>query len=323
MGPGLKDFLDSRLPVLFDIDSAGLTIVDDLTMSTVAIGLVLLSALFHALRSLFTKESGDKQIFLWLYSIFALLFFTPPFFYFFFKTGIHNSAAYAWSVGSGFIHFLYWLFLTSAYKEGDLSHVYPIMRSSPALVLILAMVFLGEQISVQGLAGILLVATGVYTINMKHISGKELFAPVKSITNDRSTQFAFLTLISVTLYSIVDKMAVNYIHPVLFAFFHLFFGMCFYTPYILFIKSGVEIKKEWNSGPGKIIMSGIIGIVGYTLILVAFTIERVSYIVSLRQTSVVFAVLMGSYFLKEKHGGIRLAGALIIFVGGFLTSLAK
>jgi uncharacterized membrane protein len=70
-------------------------------------------------------------------------------------------------------------------------------------------------------------------------------------------------------------------------------------------------------------MSGIISIVGYTLILVAFTIERVSYIVSLRQTSIVFAVLMGSHLLKEKHGGIRLTGALIIFAGGFLISLAR
>jgi uncharacterized membrane protein len=70
-------------------------------------------------------------------------------------------------------------------------------------------------------------------------------------------------------------------------------------------------------------MSGIIGIVGYALILFAFTIERVSYIISLRQISIVFAVLMGSHFLKEKHQGIRLTGALIIFVGGFLISLAK
>jgi uncharacterized membrane protein len=50
---------------------------------------------------------------------------------------------------------------------------------------------------------------------------------------------------------------------------------------------------------------------------------RVSYIVSLRQISVVFAVLMGSYVLKEKYGGIRIAGAVIIFVGGFLISLAE
>ena len=292
-------------------------------MSTVAIGLVLLSALFHALRSLFTKESGDKQIFLWLYSLVALLFFSPLFFYFLLRVGITNSVAYAWCAGSGFIHFLYWLFLTSAYKEGDLSHVYPIMRSSPALVLVIAILFLGEQVSFQGVSGILLVAAGVYIINMKQISGEELLAPVKSVARDRSTQFAFLTLISVACYSVVDKMAVEYIHPILFAFFHLFFGMCYYTPYIVLTKKATEIKKEWYSGPGRIILSGVIGIVGYALILVAFTIERVSYIVSLRQISIVFAVLMGSHFLKEKNRGIRLTGALIIFVGGILISLAE
>jgi uncharacterized membrane protein len=118
-------------------------------------------------------------------------------------------------------------------------------------------------------------------------------------------------------------MAVSHIHPVLFAFFHLFFGMCYYTPYIVITKDTAQIKREWRSGPGRIILSGVIGIIGYALILVAFTIERVSYIVSLRQISVVFAVVMGSYFLKEKYGGIRLAGAAIIFVGGFLISLAE
>ena len=292
-------------------------------MSALAILLVLLSALFHALRSLFTKESGDKQVFLWLYSIVALLFFSPLFMYFLFRVGITNPAAYAWCAGSGFIHFLYWLFLTQAYKEGDLSHVYPIMRSSPALVLVIAVLFLGEQVSFQGVAGILLVAVGVYIINMRQISGQELLEPVKSIASDRSTQFAFLTLISVAVYSIVDKLAVDYIHPILFAFFHLFFGMCYYTPYILLTKKGNIIRKEWHSGMGRIILSGVIGITGYSLILIAFTIERVSYIVSLRQLSVVFAVLMGSFWLKEKHKGIRLAGALIIFGGGFLISMAR
>jgi drug/metabolite transporter (DMT)-like permease len=197
------------------------------------------------------------------------------------------------------------------------------MRSSPALVLVFAVFFLGEQVSFQGVAGILLVAVGVYIINMKHISGEEFFAPVKSLVNDRSTQFAFLTLISVAFYSIVDKMAVVYIHPILFAFLHLFFGMCYYTPYILFAKKGGIIRKEWNTGSVRIILAGVIGITGYSLILIAFTIDRVSYIVSLRQLSVVFAVLMGSFWLNEKHKGIRLAGALIIFSGGFLISMAQ
>jgi len=68
-------------------------------MSAFAICLVLLSALFHALRSLFTKESGDKQVFLWLYSIIALLSFSPLFIYFLFRVGFTNPAAYLWCAG--------------------------------------------------------------------------------------------------------------------------------------------------------------------------------------------------------------------------------
>ena len=292
-------------------------------MSALAIALVLISALFHALRSLFTKESGDKQIFLWLYSIFALLFYSPLFFYFLYRVGITHPVAYAWCIGSGFIHFIYWLFLTNSYQKGDLSHVYPIMRSSPALVLVIAVLFLGEQVSIQGVCGILLVAIGVYIINMKRISADELLEPIKSIANDRSTRFAFLTLLSVAFYSIVDKLAVTHIHPILFTFIHLLCGMCYYTPYILLTKHADMIKKEWGAGLRRIIASGVLGIFGYMLILISFTIERVSYIVGLRQTSIVFAVLMGSHLLKEKHQGIRLTGSLIICAGGFLISLAR
>jgi uncharacterized membrane protein len=292
-------------------------------MGALAICLVLFSAFFHAVRSLFTKSSGDKQVFLWLYSIFALLFFAPLCAYFIFRVGITDPSAYAWCVGSGFIHFMYWIFLTNAYKEGDLSHVYPIMRSSPALVLVFAVLFLGEQVSVEGVIGILLVAVGVYIINMKHISRDEFLEPFKSVASDRSTRFAFLTLVSVALYSIADKLAVDYIHPIIFAFLHLFCGMCFYTPFVLLTKKIDDIRNEWNNHWVQAVLAGVIGIIGYSLILIAFTIERVSYIVGLRQLSVVFAVFMGSLVLKEKHTGIRLSGAVIIFAGCFLISMAR
>ena len=159
--------------------------------------------------------------------------------------------------------------------------------------------------------------------NMLKQFREELLAPVKSIASDRSTLFALLTLISVALYSIIDKMAVEYIHPIQFAFFHLFFGMCYYTPYILLTKKFNLIRNEWRGGSVRIILSGVIGIIGYSLILIAFTIERVSYIVGLRQTSILFAVLMGSYLLKERYKGIRMAGASIISIGGFLISTAR
>jgi uncharacterized membrane protein len=292
-------------------------------MNTLAIALVVLSALFHALRNLFTKESGDKQIFLWWYSLFGLVFYAPLFLFYLSKQGLPEPASFGWIALSGFAHFLYWIFLTESYRDGDLSHVYPIMRSSPAIVLLFAVPILGEKVSAQGATGILLVAFGVYIINMKRFTPSEFLAPIRAIKHHRATQFAFLTLFSVAAYSLVDKVAVDRIHPVLFAFLHLFFGMIYYTFYIFVTKEKSNVKKEWAASRKTIIANGFLGIFGYSFILMAFTMERVSYIVGLRQLSILFAVLMGGHFLKEKHQTIRLTGACIIFIGAFLISTAE
>lgn len=283
---------------------------------------MVLSALFHATRNLFTKESLDKQVFLWWYSIFGMLFFSPFFLYTLAREGLAGIQIFPVCLTSGFIHFLYWLFHTKAFESGDLSRVYPIMRSSPALVLLFAVIFLDEQVTVTGTTGILLVAIGIYVINMREITVKELLAPIRAVGTDRSTRFAFLTLLSVAAYAIIGKVAVQRIHPVIFAFLHLFIGMLFFTPYILQVKQKALIRQVWTSNRRTILANGLLGVFGYTLILVAFTIGKVSYVVGLRQLSVVFAVLMGGRLLKEKYQAIRLTAALIIFSGAFLISLA-
>ena len=292
-------------------------------MNALAVLLVVISALFHATRNLFTKESSDKQIFLWWYSVFGALFFSPVFLYYLFREGMPAPDALWWGLGSGFVHGMYWIFHTKAYEKGDLSHVYPIMRSSPAPVLLFAVFFLGEDVSPTGVAGILLVAAGVYAINMKRMTVAELAAPVRSVFFDRSTQLAFLTLLSVALYSIVDKMAVERIHPMQFQFFHLAGGMFFYTPYLLATKQPSAWGKVWSANRRTILANGFLGVFGYALILAAFTIEKVSYVVGLRQLSIVFAVLMGGHLLKEKHRTVRLSAGGIIFAGAFLISIAR
>lgn len=292
-------------------------------MNSTAILLVVLSALFHAVRNLFTKESLDKQVFLWWYSIFGMLFFSPLFFTILAREGLDGMRILPICLVSGFIHFLYWLFHTRAYEGGDLSRVYPIMRSSPALVLLLAVLFLGERVTAAGTIGILLVGAGIYIINMPAVNREELLAPLRSAAKDRSTRYAFLTLLSVTAYSLVDKVAVQGIHPVIFAFLHLFIGMLFFTPYILWVKPKGVIRRVWQTNRQTILANGLLGVFGYLLILVAFTMEKVSYVVGLRQLSIVFAVLMGGKFLKEQHQAIRLSASLIIFCGAFLISLAE
>jgi uncharacterized membrane protein len=292
-------------------------------MNTLSVGLVISSAVIHALRNFLTKISDDKQVFIWCYEICAVTIYLPLFLYFLSTYGIQNPVAVYFGVAAGLAHAVYWIFLSRAYEEGDISHVYPIMRSDPALVLIFSLLFLKEQVSLPGLTGIILVVIGVYVINMKELTAKELLVPFQSAAKNRAVQFAVLTLFSVALYSIIDKMGVSYVHPLIFAYLFTVCALVFFTPYIFLTKGRALIRSEWKRNRKPIIVNGFMGIFGYSLILIAFTLEKVSYIVGLRQLSIVFTVLLGGHILREKHRAIRYSAAAIIFVGAFLISIAK
>ena len=289
-------------------------------MTIFAIVLVVLSAAMHAGRNYLTKKAGDKQAFVWWYEIVGLLLFTPLFSAYFHSTALDTPDCWLLIMISGLLHFAYWVFLTKALENGDLSLVYPITRSSPALVLLISMIVLNEDVSPGGAAGILLVAAGSYCINMHKLSLKALARPVVSLSTDRAIQFALLTLLSVTAYSIVDKIAVATIHPVVFAYLYPLISMLLFSRYLGVRKNWHRMKTEWCSNRSAILICGVLSIFGYFLILVAFTVDRVSYIVGLRQLSIVFAVLLGGFALNEEHRAIRLTFALVVFAGTFLIA---
>jgi uncharacterized membrane protein len=291
-------------------------------MHPLAILLVLLSAAMHAFRNFFNKKALDKQAFVWWYEVFGLIFFTPLFLFTLLHAGTNTHISIAFIFLSGFVHFIYWYFLSKALEKGDLSLIYPIMRSSPALVLIFSITILGENVSVLGVTGILLVAIGVYTINMESLVLSELLRPFRAMTRDRAIQFAFLTLFSVACYTLVDKIAVSQMHPVIFAYIYPWISLSLFSGYIFKAKSKDILKKEWALRKGSILVCGVLSIFGYFLILVAFTMERMSYVAGLRQLSIVFAVLLGGHLLKEKNKKIRIASSIVIFLGAYLIAVA-
>jgi uncharacterized membrane protein len=291
-------------------------------MDPLAILLVLLSAAMHALRNFFNKKALDKQAFVWWYEVFGLIFFSPLFLFTLFHEGTNTHISIVFIFLSGFVHFVYWYFLTKALEKGDLSLIYPIMRSSPALVLLFSITILGEDVSVIGVTGILLVAIGVYTINMESLASSELFRPFRAVTRDRAIQFAFLTLFSAASYTLVDKIAVGQMHPVIFAYVYPWISLSLFSGYIFKAKSSEVINLEWAMRKGSILVCGVLSIFGYFFILLAFTMERMSYVAGLRQLSIVFAVLLGGHILKEKNKKIRIASSIIIFLGAYLITIA-
>ena len=291
-------------------------------MQPLAIFLVLLSAVMHALRNYFNKRALDKQAFVWWYEIFGLIFFTPVFLFVLFQEGNRTSFSMGLILLSGLIHFVYWVFLCNALERGDLSLVYPIMRSSPALVLLFSMTILRENVSTLGVIGILFVALGVYAISMDRFDLQGLLRPFTAGLRDRAVWFAFLTLISVAAYSLVDKIAVGRMNPVLFAYTYPWISLSLFSGYIFKVKAGGVLKKEWGVSKRAILFCGILSIFGYFLILLAFTMAPMSYVVGFRQLSIVFAVLLGGRFLKERNQLNRLVSAVIIFAGAYFIAIA-
>jgi uncharacterized membrane protein len=86
-------------------------------------------------------------------------------------------------------------------------------------------------------------------------------------------------------------------------------------------RKGVQsIRNELNN-PFKVSLGGFLMRGGYLLVLVAMSIAPVSYILALRQVSVVFGALMGVIFLKESYGSVRIIGSIIIFIGVFILGV--
>lgn len=291
-------------------------------MNTTAVGLVLVSAVMHAVRNFLTKTAHDKQVFVWWYEVLGLMFFAPVFAYGFWRESFLLEGIWPMAMLSGLLHFLYWLWLSRALDEGDLSRVYPIARSAPALVFVMAVLFMGETVSLPGVIGICLAALGVYTISLNRLTPAALAQPLRNFRNDAATRYALLTLLAVAVYSIVDKQAVTHFHPVAFAFIYPWFSILLLSGYITTAKQKGALRREWRRNRRSILACGVLGIFGYFLILVAFSLERISYVVGLRQISVVFSVLLGVIFLKEHHGRQRMLSAVMIFLGVFLIARA-
>ncbi len=290
-------------------------------MHPLAITLVLISAAIHAWREMMMKKSGDKQIFIWLLCTSAVIIFFPLFIYEVWQ-GHLTRLAVLLSMGGAVTHSIYWFFMSRSYEKGDLSRVYPIMRSSPALVFIIAVLFLHEHVTAQAVIGVLTILAGIYTINMKSLSLGGLLEPLESL-GERSTRFALLTMLMVTAYSIQDKLVTQHVSPLLYSYFTVLFPTLYWTPFIWRTKTGAGIRNEWKRGPSDIILTAIIAMVSYSLILVAFTFERVSYVTALRQIGIVFGVLLGGHLLKERHKWIRLGSAGLILSGTVMIALAN
>lgn len=284
-------------------------------MNETAIAVVLLSALLHAGWSVAIKQSRDPLAFNLVQAWFAPgvgLALIP-----WIEFAEIPSALVGWCALSGVAHSLYFYWMTRAYELGDLSAVYPIARSSPAIVPLVAVVLLGENLTPGGAAGISVVVIGIWAVHGIRVTRASLSEP--------GTRFAFLTLAGSVVYSLLDKRGmerlaeVEWTSPipravVFYVLLHVPLALLF-SALVLRVRTRASLvpslRREWVGGT----LAATVSFVGYSLILFALATSPVSYVVAVRQSSVLFALVLSVLWLGERPSPSRVLGALATVVG--------
>jgi drug/metabolite transporter (DMT)-like permease len=291
-------------------------------LSPLDLGLVLASALLHAWWSVSIKSSEDPLCFNLLQSwvVPVALAGIAPF------VAFEEIPRLVWMLlaATGLVHSLYLYWMSRAYEHGDLSLVYPIARSTPAFLPLVAVPLLGESLSLGGVLGIAVVVGGIWLVHGVQRWRIELL-------RQPAARFAFLTLAATVAYSLIDKTAMSelaaspwsspvpraIVYSVLLSTSHvLLFG-----PMVLRARGLRALRTTARAEFGRATAATLVSFASYTLILKAMETALVSYVVAVRQSSVLFALVLGVALLGERPGRERVVGAIATVVGVALIAL--
>jgi drug/metabolite transporter (DMT)-like permease len=214
--------------------------------------------------------------------------------------------AWPYIAASSVIHFGYYVTLSQAYRTGDLSFAYPLMRgTAPLLVTILGAVVLRELPSAQMIVGIALISLGIVSIAFVQ----------RGAHPPAAAYWAFANACIIAVYTLVDGAgarasgnAISYVTWLIFLE-----GIPFIVwvivrrgrPALAYLRGSVRIG----------LVGGGCSLAAYAIVLWAMTRAPIAAVAALRETSVLFAALLGSIWLKEGFGWRRLAGAASVVAG--------
>lgn len=285
--------------------------------------LVLCSAFLHAGWSAAIKDSRDPLTFnlLQVAALGAMLVALSPWIDF----GDVPATAWELLAATSVAHGGYFYWMSRAYEHGDLTLVYPITRSTPAFLPLFAVPLLGESLSPAGALGIAIVVGGMWLVQAGQGFGGSSLA-------GRGARYAYLTLAATVAYSLLDKgamaslAAAPWSSPIPRAAFYCLAlgpaGAWVFAPLVLYRRGSRSVltaaRREWS----RAVLAALVSFASYALILRAFETAPVSYVVAARQTSVLFAVLLGVIWLRERPGRLRIVGAAATVLGVALIALA-
>jgi drug/metabolite transporter (DMT)-like permease len=272
--------------------------------------LVLLGACLHATWNALVKSGSDKQLDSTMValgasvgSIAALPFVPMP-----------AAAAWPFILASVALHFTYYRLVGAAYKHGDIGLVYPLMRgAAPLIVAISTTAFLGEHLTPFMYLGIATISGGVLALAFEARGGGD---------TRRAVGIALLNALVISSYTYVDGIGARAAgNPIAYTLW-----ICILPPLPLFAYAFAtrgtgtvvrHVRSSWKRG----LFGGIGSVVSYGLALYAMTKAPIAAVAALRETSILFALLISVLILKERASPWRYVAGAVIAAGGLAMKL--
>ena len=281
-------------------------------MTVTVFAMVLIAAVLHAVWNALVKVDGDRLAIMavMMVSQAVISFCVLPFVTF------PSVDAWPYILASVALHNAYYLFLIMAYRYGDLSHVYPIARgSAPLIVAAISVVFVGEVLSRQSMLSVMLITFGVMSL--------VLTRGASGIREPKAVLFALGTGLFIAGYTVVDGVGARLAgsaHGYTFWLFALD-GLPLVAFTIIIRKRAVlyQPRQFWVNG----VSAGVASLVAYWIVIWAMTLAPFALVSALRETSVIFAVMFGIVFLKERLDLVRLAAIVTTLVGTVMLRVSE
>jgi drug/metabolite transporter (DMT)-like permease len=281
---------------------------DPAHLSSGVLAAVLGAAALHALWNSLVKSANDKFlssaiVALWcgVAAIFAALLLPRP-----------ATVAFPFIIASALIHIVYFILVGQLYRTADLSVAYPIMRGlAPLIAAIIALVTLGEAPAPMASLGVALLVVGVLAMGASGFAHGRINRPTIIV--------ALVNSAVIAIYSVIDGQGARLSGAgSAFAFAYNSWADALtaigYLPIILCLRGRAAVAAfavDWRRG----LLGGLAAFFGYAIVIWAMTRAPIAAIAALRETSVVFAAIIGIVALGEPFHRQRAIAVFVILAG--------
>ncbi len=274
-----------------------------MTLDPLPLLLVLVSALMHAGWNLIAKLGSDRLIAMALMKAPNMLVALAVLAF----AGLPAPESWPFLLASSGVNCLYFYFLINAYHAGDLSLAYPVARGlAPLFVLALSAVVAREIPSPAGFAGVVLISTAVFALAARRGATREHYATLL---------WAGGVGLTIALYTVIDGLGgrssgnvVGYV-----AGLNILTGIAVCGAAIA--KRGraavSALRGNWKNG----LLGGTLMLFAYMIVVYALTLAPMAQIAALRESSVIFAAILGVIFLREPFGSRRIVASAVVAIG--------